>query len=37
MFGNPQVGMLFVNFEKPHRLLVQGTASIDDYDPLLQE
>jgi uncharacterized protein len=29
--------MLFVNFEKPHRLRVQGTASVDDNDPLLQE
>jgi hypothetical protein len=37
MLGNPHVGMLFVNFEKPHRLRVQGTASIDDDDPLLQE
>ena len=37
LLGNPQVGMLFVNFEKPHRLRVQGTAIIDDNDPLLQE
>src|SRR6266481_3701637 len=37
LLGNPQVGMLFVSFEKPHRLRVQGTASIDDNDPLLQE
>ena len=37
LLGNPQVGMLFVNFEKPHRLRVQGIASIDDNDPLLQE
>jgi predicted pyridoxine 5'-phosphate oxidase superfamily flavin-nucleotide-binding protein len=37
LLGNPQVGMLFVNFEKPHRLRVQGTASVDDNDPLLRE
>jgi predicted pyridoxine 5'-phosphate oxidase superfamily flavin-nucleotide-binding protein len=34
VLGNPQVGMLF---EKPHRLRLQGIASIDDNDPLLQE
>jgi predicted pyridoxine 5'-phosphate oxidase superfamily flavin-nucleotide-binding protein len=37
LLGNPQVGMLFVSFEKPHRLRVQGTASVDNNDPLLQE
>ena len=37
LLGNPQVGMLFVNFEKPHRLRVQGTASVDDNDPPLRE
>src|SRR5215467_11445096 len=37
LLGNCQVGMLFVNFEKPHRLRVQGTARVDDNDPLLQE
>jgi hypothetical protein len=37
LLGNPQVGMLFINFEKPHRLRLQGIASIDDNDPLLQE
>ena len=37
LLGNPQVGMLFVNFEKPHRLRLQGVASIDDSDPLLAE
>ena len=36
LLGNPQVGMLFVNFEKPHRLRLRGIASIDN-DPLLQE
>src|ERR671918_626212 len=30
-----QVGLLFIDFEKPHRLRVQGTATVDDGDPLL--
>ena len=29
--------LLFINFEKPHRLRLQGIAGIDDNDPLLQE
>jgi uncharacterized protein len=29
--------MLFINFEKPHRLRLQGIASVDDNDPLLTE
>ena len=37
LLGNGQVGMLFINFEKPHRLRLQGTASVDDDDPLLSE
>jgi len=37
MLGNCQVGMLFINFEKPHRLRVQGIASVADNDPLLKE
>jgi len=37
LLGNPQVGMLFVNFENPHRLRLQGIASINDNDPLLAE
>jgi len=37
LLGNQQVGMLFINFEKPHRLRLQGIASIDDNDPLLSE
>ena len=35
--GNANVGLLFVDFERPHRLRVQGTASITDDDPLLGE
>ena len=37
LLGNSQVGMLFINFEKPHRLRVQGVASVDDNDPLLNQ
>ena len=37
LLGNPNVGMLFINFEKPHRLRLQGIASVDDNDPLLSE
>jgi predicted pyridoxine 5'-phosphate oxidase superfamily flavin-nucleotide-binding protein len=32
-----QVGMLFIDFETPHRLRVQGTASVDSADPLLSD
>ena len=32
---NPQVGMLFISFERPHRIRVQGRASISRDDPLL--
>jgi predicted pyridoxine 5'-phosphate oxidase superfamily flavin-nucleotide-binding protein len=32
-----KVGMLFINFETPHRLRVQGTASVQDNDPLLSQ
>jgi hypothetical protein len=35
--GNENVGLLFVDFERPHRLRVQGVASIDPVDPLLGE
>ena len=30
-----QVGMLFISFERPHRLRVQGTASISREDPMM--
>ena len=35
LLANPRVGMLFMDFEKPRRLRVNGTASIDFSDPLL--
>jgi len=34
---NPHVGLLFVNFEDPDRLRIQGEASIRMDDPLLSE
>jgi hypothetical protein len=35
--GNREVGLLFIDFERPYRLRVQGVATIDDNDPLLAE
>lgn len=32
---NPQVGLLFIDFEQPKRLRVQGRASINLEDPLI--
>jgi uncharacterized protein len=34
---NPQVGLLFIDFERQRRLRVNGIASIDENDPLLSE
>lgn len=34
---NNKVGLLFIDFETPHRVRVQGEASIDKQDPLLKE
>ena len=33
--GNAQVGMLFISFQAPHRIRVQGTASISQDAALL--
>ena len=35
--ANNKVGMLFIDFETPHRVRVHGVASIDKNDPLLAE
>ena len=35
--GNPQVGLLFIDFQKPNRLRITGRASIVRDDPLLAE
>jgi len=37
LVGNDRVGLLFLNFERPHRIRVQGIASVDDNDPLLAD
>jgi uncharacterized protein len=34
---NPKVGLLFVDFEQPHRMRVNGTASVAESDPLLPD
>jgi uncharacterized protein len=34
---NPQVALLFIDFEKPDRLRVNGRASLSEDDPLLGE
>ena len=34
---NPHVGLLFMDFEEPNRIRVNGTATISNDDPLLAE
>ena len=34
---NHEVGLLFISFEKPHRVRVQGTATVSRNDPLMAE
>lgn len=34
---NPRVGLLFIDFETPRRLRINGTASLHDQDPLLPD
>jgi len=35
--ANHQVGLLFIDFENPHRIRAYGEASIDPQDPLLAQ
>jgi uncharacterized protein len=35
--ANNKIGMLFIDFETPHRIRIHGTASIDQHDPLAAE
>ncbi|WP_341328248.1 pyridoxamine 5'-phosphate oxidase family protein [Methylotuvimicrobium sp. KM2] len=35
--GNPKIGMLFIDFETPHRIRVHGEASIQEDDSLLSK
>jgi|SRR5438445_60532 len=37
MLVNPQVGLLFIDFESPKRLRVNGRASVSTDDPLLAQ
>ena len=36
LLRNPQVGILFIDFSSPKRLRVNGAASIDESDPMLE-
>jgi predicted pyridoxine 5'-phosphate oxidase superfamily flavin-nucleotide-binding protein len=35
VLANPRVGLLFIDFESPKRLRVNGTATVSNKDPLL--
>jgi predicted pyridoxine 5'-phosphate oxidase superfamily flavin-nucleotide-binding protein len=35
--ANAKIGMLFIDFETPHRVRVHGLASVDRHDPMLEE
>lgn len=35
--ANAKVGLLFIDFETPHRVRIHGNASIDRHDPLLAD
>jgi predicted pyridoxine 5'-phosphate oxidase superfamily flavin-nucleotide-binding protein len=37
MLVNPDVGLLFIDFERGHRMRLEGVASIDLEDPLLED
>ena len=37
VLANPQVGLLFIDFESPKRLRVNGRAVVSESDPLLAE
>ncbi len=37
MTANNKVGLLFIDFETPHRIRIHGTATIDSHDPLMNE
>ncbi len=35
--GKSEIGILFIDFENPHRIRFHGNASVQDNDPLLSE
>lgn len=37
ILGNPKIGILFIDFETPHRIRVHGDAYVTVDDPLLSE
>ena len=37
VLANPSVGMLFIDFERGHRMRLNGNATIDTQDPLMAE
>jgi predicted pyridoxine 5'-phosphate oxidase superfamily flavin-nucleotide-binding protein len=37
IIANPKIGMLFIDFERPSRMRINGTASVSPDDPLLAE
>ena len=37
LLENPNVGLLFIDFQRQHRLRLNGVATIDEGDPLLAE
>jgi len=37
LLENPHVGLLFIDFEKPNRLRVNGRATLSQDDPLMRE
>lgn len=37
MMANNKIGMLFIDFENPHRIRLHGTASVSDDDELLND
>ena len=37
MSANANVGLLFIDFTNPHRVRVNGTASVQDSDPLMSQ
>jgi uncharacterized protein len=37
VLANPNVGLLFIDFENQHRMRLNGEASIDERDPLMSE
>ena len=37
ILANPHVGLLFIDFETPKRLRVNGVASVSDDDPLMRD